>query len=362
MVNKRAFLIAIFSVGAADAVAGSGPLIDGLEVGEDSVIEAGQKVTLKGENFGSAPGVVLWDTVGNQTAYQGINDGEAAPSGDVWGRTSVLIDREGTQRHAYSTAQYESVGGGETHRVARPVVPNGFWEDPEQDELFVSWWIKFDRNIYEADNNAAHKLIRVWGGGSSDFRMSWNSRNSIGAYDSNDNSPGSITSYSLVDATKLWKKNQWQLHEIWVSAKEGEIKAYVDGKLVNHWQSDDSRFLKKTHPKGPRLTLLGWNPSHGNGVIDDAKFKMSDIAVQTSQARVLISDENKFSESENHEYQPILDWSNSEVSINVNYGALSKEDDLYLYLVDSEGVVNDNGYLLKGCTRCPAEIEDVIIE
>jgi len=77
------------------------------------------------------------------------------------------------------------------------------------------------------------------------------------------------------------------------------------------------------------------------------KFKMSDIAVQTSQARVLISDENKFSESENHEYQPILDWSNSEVSINVNYGALSKEDDLYLYLVDSEGVVNDNGYLLK---------------
>ena len=60
MVNKRAFLIAIFSVGAADAVAGSGPLIDGLEVGEDSVIEAGQKVTLKGENFGSAPGVVLW--------------------------------------------------------------------------------------------------------------------------------------------------------------------------------------------------------------------------------------------------------------------------------------------------------------
>lgn len=340
------------------ALSQSLPVVD--EAQSDGSLKHGNVVTIRGAGFGSMDmaSFMLWDAVDNNPTYDSIGDGEKLVVGpdSIWSSGDVLIDRGDGQRHAHSKAQYFGPGG--NHFIGNPRGRDGQdFDYSARDELYVSWWIKFDRNPFEISNNASHKLARVWGGNSDDLRVSWTTRNLVGVNNKNAGGAAAKITYSLVPSETLWPENRWHLMEMWVSAKEGIIRGFVNGNLVVEWSDDSPYYLKTDHTGGPRVALLGFNPSHGEGFVAQASFQMDDIAVASTQARVLLSNSPTFSGSKAHEYQPVESWGDQEISIRLNLGRLDQNSELYLYVVNGEGNVNEQGFLITLCPTCPERID-----
>lgn len=74
---------------------------------------------------------------------------------------------------------------------------------------------------------------------------------------------------------------------------------------------------------------------------------MDDIYVDNTFARVVIGNASTFAASSQREIQLPETWSNSAVTFKVNAGAFQVNQQLYLYVVDSTGAVNTNGYPVK---------------
>lgn len=352
------FIISTMFLCTFEAGAQIGPEVSGLQF--EGEFSQGSTVTIAGSGFGSVPisEFMKWDTVENQGKYQGLTTGDAVPLGDgmPWGSGDISYDAGLGQRHSRSQAQYSSDGG--NHFIGNPHADDGTSFDySTRENLFASWWIKFDRNPFEVENSASHKVIRVWGGDSYDLRISWNTRNTIGVANRNAGGGSSINAYSLVPGETLWPANYWHLMEVWVSSETGLIQAYVNGVLAVEWQNDSSNYLKTQHQSGPRVALVGFNPSHGEGFVGNAKFKMDDIAVASTRARILLSNSSTFSESTAHEYQPIQSWGEGKVVFRTNLGALDENSNIYLYVINEQGDVNENGFLVAPCPACPERIK-----
>lgn len=335
------------------AIAGAGPSIE--EVRLQGELFQGQGVTINGNGFGPGDrGVpVMWHRIDNAVQYDNVGHGDQAPLGGdyVWGQgrpsNPVMINREASaQRHQYSDANYESPGGNSF--VGDAIVAGGNSAEASTDELYLSYWVKFDRDPYERANAASHKFVRVWGGGHDGFRTAWTGWTLLG---------GGVHAYSLPSANEsVWEANRWHFHEHWVSTTEGRMRTYVDGKLRNDWHDTNPDTLMRDHSAGPRVSLLGFNPAHGEGYVREAKFYMDDIVINNSRARVVLSDSGEWSDSMHREYQPPSDWSDGSISIDLNYGSLKKEQALYLYVVNHEGEVNSEGVPLD-CPECPEPTE-----
>lgn len=358
MLRFTKLLVLGFYCVSANVHAQTAPVVSDLQF--DGQFVQGSPVTITGAGFGTVPlsDFMKWDTVENQAQYERLASGEPVPVGPglPWGSGDLSFDTSIDQRHAYSGAQYSSPGG--NHFVGNPQRDDGgSFDYSGRQNLFISWWIKFDRNPFEVNNSAAHKLIRVWGGDSDDLRISWNSRNMVGVSNRNAGGGSSINAYSLVPGETLWPENQWHLMEMWVSAEKGLIRCYVNGTLALEWENDSSEYLKTQHPSGPRVALVGFNPSHGEGFVGNAQYKMDDIAVASTQARVLLSHASSFSNSKYHEYQPIQSWEDGRIEFRTNLGALDQNADLFLYIITQDGVVNEQGYPVAPCPACPERIQ-----
>lgn len=320
----------------------------------------GSEVTLSGSGFGGVnnPEPVIWDQVDNQSGYSAVGNGQVVPTnnGAPWTDVSgdIVVKRGGSQRHQYSDASYSS-GGGKAF-VGNPAGGGA------KEELFLSYWVKFDRDPYERENAAAHKFVRIWGGDHQDLRVSWNVWG-LGVSNRNAGGTSSSMAYGKPSANEsVWEADTWHLHEVWVSTEEGRIRTWVDGKLRIDWENQDTRYLKTDHPNGPRVSLLGWNPAHGEGYVGDAKFEMDDILIQESRARVLLSQSEKWDDSSHHEYQPVSSWSDGEIEFDLNLGSLDRDGDLYVYVVNQDGEVNQEGFALEKCKECPEAPEDLNVE
>ena len=356
--RSKPVIFLFFLLFSGFALAQSLPVVS--EVHADGAREHGDVVTIRGADFGAIDmnNFMLWDSVDNNPSYDAIADGEQlVPSvNSFWGSGDVMLDKGEGQRHAYSKAQYLGPGG--NYFVGNPQRRDGLGFDySTRDELYVSWWIKFDRNPFEVANNASHKLVRVWGGDSDDLRISWTTRNVITVSNKNAGSTGSKIAYSLLPGETLWPENQWHLMELWVSAKEGIVRGFVNGNLAVEWSDDSQFYLKTDHSGGPRVALLGFNPSHGEGFVGKTSFQMDGIAVSSTEARVLLSNSPTFSGLTAHEYQPVESWGGQEILVRLNMGGLDESSELYLYVVNDEGYVNEEGFLMSHCPTCPKRID-----
>jgi hypothetical protein len=84
----------------------------------------------------------------------------------------------------------------------------------------------------------------------------------------------------------------------------------------------------------------------GNGGLD-AKAWYDDIYMQFgSQARVEIGDKSTWNSCTYREIQVPTSWTSDKITITSNTGSFPAGSSAYLYVVDSNGLVNSNGYKL----------------
>ena len=99
----------------------------------------------------------------------------------------------------------------------------------------------------------------------------------------------------------------------------------------------------------PTLALLGTNAKQ----LKLQKSWISEVYVDSSLQRVAIGNASNYADVTHHELQRPINWTSNDIEIAVNLGAFSFEKDLYVYVFDRDGVVNDQGFPLCTGDACP---------
>jgi hypothetical protein len=93
----------------------------------------------------------------------------------------------------------------------------------------------------------------------------------------------------------------------------------------------------------------------GSGQKDNANAVAwwDDLYVSQSQARVEVCGASTWAACTNREIQPASSWSDGSITVRLNKGGLSAMSGAYLYVTDSSGVVNAQGFRLSGGGTIP---------
>jgi hypothetical protein len=71
---------------------------------------------------------------------------------------------------------------------------------------------------------------------------------------------------------------------------------------------------------------------------------MDDIYYDNTLSRVMVGNASTFNASNHLEMQIPSAWSSNSITFTVNQGAFQEGQNAYLYVVDENGTVNENGY------------------
>ncbi|WP_148312696.1 hypothetical protein [Marinobacter similis] len=312
----------------------------------DGDIQEGGSITISGSGFTSLnTDQVTYDHVSNQTEYSSLSSGSDVPvdngpwtqDTNQWGNP-VTIEKSGDLRTDKSAAIYY----GEVKSYLG--YPRSL-EGAGNQKLYASWWFKPNQR---ADSGGSNKFARIWDRSDGEgTRISWTQMHMTYSGQSG----GSETSWGTTQPAE----NQWNKLEILVDSSKNKITAWLNGQVTQ----DVSNFRKASTSEGLSLALVGFDPSIANNYGNYA-FRMTDIYVAPTPARVELSDSATWSPTSRREVLTPLSWSDGTISVKLNYLSLDPSESLYVYVFDEDGNVTPSGFPL--CEKCPNKPQGVSIE
>lgn len=229
--------------------------------------------------------------------------------------------------------------------------------------VFVSFWVRFDWGFPGLGTEDYQvKLWRITNNGiNTDYpeisNFNWTGINNPRHYYQVNYGSGA-ESY----AAGTYPINSWFLVEL--QAKENDVRL-VNGVLevdangsLEVWHSNVFGPISKPSNQMNIVTrdiLDSWDSFIfgqwlGNvdqtGIDEYADIYFDDIYIDNSWARVIIGDQPTYESCAKREMQIPASWSNESIQFDVNQGSFNNGQQAYLYVVDSEGAVNTNGYLI----------------
>lgn len=182
----------------------------------------------------------------------------------------------------------------------------------------------------------ANKYIRVWEdpNGMEGTRISWTQMQVHGAWHWAPVTPG-----------------KWHLMEFFLDTKSQEMKAYVDRELIATVPTDDTPAISGKW--SPTIALLGFN-----GKLQEyQEAEIDDIYMDSKFSRVALGTQDKFSNLENYELQLPVSWSSDKIQFKLNLGSIDPNQPFYLYIIDENGQVNEEGFpMCVGCKVPPSSV------
>lgn len=309
-------------------------------------IREGSTLIISGSGFSEMnSGNVLYDLVSNQLEYESLSSGSTVPVNEgpwsqgtnIWGNPLTIV-KNGDLRTPNATATYY---GEVKAYVGWPRVLS----DTNNDSLYVSWWYNPSQL---ANNGGSNKYIRIWDrADGTATRISLTQMHMI----YNGISGDSYTSWADTQP----EANRWNRFEIYVDNSSNIITASLNGRVVQNVKD----FQKARNSEGLTVALIGFDPSENNRY-PDYSFRMKDIYVSTSQARVELSTSNTWDPSSRREVLNPLEWSDEKLTVSLSYFAHKPSEALYLYVIDRDGNRNTEGFPL--CEKCPGRPEGVRVD
>jgi len=312
----------------------------------DGDIKEGGTVTITGAGFSTLNlEQVLYDHVSNQDTYNSLASGSSVPVNDgpwsdgtnVYGNQLTIV-RDGDFRTSHSSAAYY---GEVKSYIGWPRVLS----NAGNQKLYASWWFKPSQLV---NNGGSNKFIRVW-----------------------DRSDGTATRISLTQmhmtysgtsgnshtswSTTQPEVNRWNRFEIYIDSGSNSITATLNGNLVQNVKD----FQKSSTSEGLTVAQIGFDPSEGSRY-SNYSFRMNDIYVSSSPARVELSTSDVWDPTSKREILTPTSWSDGKITVNLNYFSHDPSDTLYLYVVDGSGTPTKTGIPL--CEKCPGRPESVRVE
>jgi hypothetical protein len=302
----------------------------------------GSTITILGSEFSRVDNKkTLYDQVDNQTIYDNLAHGTPVPlnqglwttRASKWGNPIEIV-RSGDLRTDGASAAYFGL------RKAELGYPS-ILSDSQTRELYVSWWFKPSKAV---DQGGSNKFIRIWDRNDGEgTRISWTQMH-----------------MTHTSPSPSWNQTQptpekWNRFEIHVDSDSNTITARLNGK-VKH---SETNFVKAPNSEGLDIRLIGFDPSESTPY-SDYSFRMKDIYFSETQARVEVSASPTWDLESHREVLQPLNWSDSSIEVVLEKFSFDQFDNLYVYVIDQEGNVNDQGYPL--CGDCPSSPTVITID
>ncbi len=163
---------------------------------------------------------------------------------------------------------------------------------------------------------------------------------------------GQFTNQILYQLPKEWKVEELQYQTSGISVKDGIFNFYqkgilgTDNKFTNR-KPDEVDSNGKTISFSRRYNSIVQSQVSHN-VQPGSVMYYDQLYVDDTWHRVVISKGSTWASRENVEIQIPAEWSDNQIVINTNLAGLNiTETPLYLYIVDKNGVANENGFPLQ---------------
>jgi len=319
--------------------------------GVSGQVRHGQSVQISGNSFGektvAAP--LIWDDFENGTSGELVQGG--------WS-----VQRANEDRPIYTDVQKYGQGNLSLTNHIEPNENNApgcqfcgaYQVVPEGYELYASYRFRFD---VTGDNYAIMKLARLASNpnyGGTDYY------NGVGTlmYQYQPHADWGYANLLWAEGQDVQKTcgkvpaGQWHRVEMYMKLSQpageanGAAWLLVNNELTSNFMFKDYVTLGEGYESKLHsllLPLMLANPRN------DGKFDMyvDDVYLDNSLARVEIGNASTWSATTEREIQIPSSWTGSAISVTVNVGSLTENDEVYLYVVDRDGVVNENGYPIQ---------------
>ncbi len=228
---------------------------------------------------------------------------------------------------------------------------NGQEVGPDSD-LYMSWWVRRTvtdagqwkmLRISEINDVVDHAYEQTW--------FNWNNGTGYQIFTRNTTtscSDGGTCDYggNFPASDNVWYRIEMVMHTSSTSGGDGNYTQglYTPGSTRrSHSRASVSNWSTAGHSYSWYI-FQNWI---GNGISAQTHW-MDDIFIQSgTQARVELCDSATWASRTSCDIQIPLSWSDTSITVNVNAGAFTVNDAAYLYVVDSNGDVNANGYLVE---------------
>jgi len=153
--------------------------------------------------------------------------------------------------------------------------------------------------------------------------------------------------------------NRWIRFDVWLVQSSVNVK---DGKFQVFVHNPDSGspvvLDLQINPAKTRTTSNTWGSlflqtySSIDGGTSQTVY-IDDFYLDSTQARVEICDKSTWASKTHCEIQIPTSWSASSITFNVNSGSFATLNGAFLYVVDKDGGVNSNGYVIGSSSPPP---------
>src|SRR3989344_635013 len=200
-------------------------------------------------------------------------------------------------------------------------------------EWYSTFWFKMPANTQSG------KFFRIYGSGTAQ-----NIYLSSGGTDTMIRGFSECTSCGTVDT--VWSSpnafgSTWHLVETFMKESNNTFKVYMDGVLQwerTNWVNNPFGGAGHTWEIGHMID----DPAASGGL--DGAYGFDDVYFDYTQARVMLGNASTFADSTIREIQIPTAWAGGSINITANTGAFASGATAYLYVIDSNGNVNTNGF------------------
>lgn len=183
------------------------------------------------------------------------------------------------------------------------------------------------------ESPGSQKFIRIWEDpdGKEGIRFSWTQMHQT---------IGSVVNWSEAPL----KGGEWNHLELEIDTKIGMVRLTVNTEELANFAFDPS--LAYESRWSPTVASLGLNGKVGKL----QESHLDDIYIDDSLQRVVLGNAPTIDQVTHYEVQRPIAWSDEKIKLEYSHGALKTSDTAYLYVFDSSGMPNSQGYSI--CLEC----------
>lgn len=294
-------------------------------------------------SFDADPGMRLWDTVQNQSAYDALADAETIPAGGVnpWQANgtisgkinNVKLDTDaGKARYTGDTKRYSVVSGtGNAGFLSEPTAMQEGHTFPGG--VYLSWFLRLEAAI---GGGQSTKIARFWGesaGSPNERYMSWTNDklDALSGYGLTGFVPDATIWGNEVGTEWNFVTDAWARYEVWIDRRTAATlveRAYIDNEIIAQLTQTSITADSTAMTKAPWLETLGWDTGGGTPTFN--AWSMKDIYISSYANRFELADSATWASRTHSEVQPITTFP----TMQMFYGGHAASGPLYLHYID----------------------------
>lgn len=153
----------------------------------------------------------------------------------------------------------------------------------------------------------------------------------------------------LLQNERTWKSEEVYYRTGGVNTEDGVLDFRVDNK-----QHYDQQFVMRNDSRPGKYDIV-YQSQVSNGAQPDSNIYYDHLYIDDTWHHVAACEESTWSACTDKALQVPLEWSDEQITVEFNPRHMNANGDFFLYVVDSDGNANEEGF--RVCMQCPKSPE-----